>query len=157
MAVLLFLFCQRRMFWIPFSTTICQSNWTLDRTFIAYVAFLTLSSSTVPPAIPCSSALVIPANPEQGNHFLSDSGRTQGHAASLVASRSRSTRWSLPPLSRSATMCRSLQSTRCCFQQSLRQWAERFAGGPQNSTSLGRPRSPVVTAPGLPVLTEHFF
>lgn len=39
-----------------FSTTICQSDWTLDRTFIACVAFLTLSASPVPLAIPGNSA-----------------------------------------------------------------------------------------------------
>lgn len=40
-----------------FSVTFCQSNRTLDRTFIACVAFLTLSASPVPLAIPGSSAL----------------------------------------------------------------------------------------------------
>lgn len=84
----------------PRSTTICPSDWTLNRTFTACVAFSFTLSIPPPPSArgnPGKASPVIPASPEEGNHFQSDSRRTQGHAAPPVAS--QSTGCSLPPLS----------------------------------------------------------
>lgn len=76
-----------------FPTTICQSNWTLDRTFNRLCGLLNPVHFPSATGNPKKLSPVISANPQERTHFLSDSRRIQGHTAPLVAS------WVSPPTS----------------------------------------------------------